>query len=169
MKGTILPQLKNISFERGVLFLFTVIFIVLLLAGIIGSPNWDWKKIIFAVGSFFLLFVFLTVPEHFLKEHLYKHIIKKHLLRIFLWTWRAFVVLHFVQKNMELNNLLQNSFYWVLLVAVLVGLIPESGPHLLFVTLFSQSLLPFSILIASSIVQEGYGMFLYSLNQERIF
>lgn len=158
VKGAILPQLRNISFERGVLFLFTVIFIVLLLAGIIGTPNWDWKKIIFAAGSFFLLFVFLTVPEHFLKEHLYKHIIKKHLLRIFLWTWGAFVVLHFVQSNMELSNLLQNNFYWVLLVAVLVGLIPESGPHLLFVTLFSQNLLPFSILIANSIVQDGHGM-----------
>lgn len=126
VKGAILPQLKNISFERGVLLLFTVAFIVLLLAGIIGTPNWDWKKIIFAVGSFFLLFVFLTVPEHFLKEHLYKHIIKKHLLRIFLWTWGAFIVLHFVQSNLELNNLVQNNLYWILfnmLVGLLVGFI----------------------------------------------
>ena len=34
----------------------------------------------------------------------------------------------------------------------------RSGPHLLFVTMFSQGLLPFSILLANSIVQDGHGM-----------
>ncbi|MBN2534708.1 MAG: 2Fe-2S iron-sulfur cluster binding domain-containing protein [Spirochaetales bacterium] len=42
--------------------------------------------------------------------------------------------------------------------AGLVGLIPESGPHLVFVLLFSRSLVPFSVLMASSIVQDGHGM-----------
>lgn len=158
VKNAIVPQLKNISFERAILVLFTSLFIVLLVTGVIGSPNWDWKKIIFLTGSLFLLFVFITTPEHFLKEHLYNHIIKKHLLRIFLWTWGAFIVLQFVQSNLVLNGLVQNNLYWVLLIAVLVGLIPESGPHLLFATLFSQNLLPFSILIANSIVQDGHGM-----------
>ena len=46
----------------------------------------------------------------------------------------------------------------VLLVAALVGLIPESGPHLVFVTLYSQGAVPLSILLASSIVQDGHGM-----------
>ncbi|MCW0484908.1 putative manganese transporter [Gaoshiqia sediminis] len=158
VKSEIIPQLKKISFERIMLVLVTVTFIFLLLIGAIGSSDWGWKKILFFVSSLFLLFVFLTVPEHFLKEHLYKHIIKKHLLRIFGWTWGAFIILHLVQSNLELSNLLQNNSYWVLLVAVLVGLIPESGPHLLFATLFSQNLLPFSILIANSIVQDGHGM-----------
>ncbi len=45
----------------------------------------------------------------------------------------------------------------VLLIAVLVGIIPESGPHMLFVTLFAHGSLPFSILLASSIVQDGHG------------
>ena len=157
-KDAILPQLKNLSFERSVLLLFTMLFIAMLLTGIVGSANWDWKKITFLVGSLFLLFVFVTVPEHFLKEHLYKHILKKHLLRIFLWTWGAFIILHFIQSNLTLNSLVQNNTYFILLVAVLVGLIPESGPHLIFVTMFSQNLLPFSILLANSIVQDGHGM-----------
>ncbi|HDR51965.1 MAG TPA: hypothetical protein ENN90_10175, partial [Mariniphaga anaerophila] len=98
------------------------------------------------------------VPNHFLKEHLYNHILKKHLLRIFLWTWGAFLVLHFVESNLALTSLLQNNLNTVLLISVLIGIIPESGPHLMFVTLFSQNLVPFSILLANSIVQDGHGM-----------
>lgn len=45
-----------------------------------------------------------------------------------------------------------------LLFGALVGLIPESGPHLIFVTLFAQGLIPFSVLLTSSIVQDGHGM-----------
>ncbi len=156
--GLIIPQIKNISFERALLLLFTVVFMVFLVAGIIGPNEWDWKKITFLTGTMFLLFVFITVPEHFLKEHLYNHIMKKHLLRILLWTWGAFIVLHFIQSNLALSNLLQNNLYMILLIAVFIGIIPESGPHLLFVTLFSQDLLPFSILLANSIVQDGHGM-----------
>ncbi|MBN2480467.1 MAG: arsenic efflux protein [Bacteroidales bacterium] len=154
----IIPQFRNLSFERATLILFNLLFVIMLLTGLTGSPVWDWKKVTFLVGSMFLLFVFATVPEHFLKEHLYNHILKKHLLRIFLWTWGAFIILHFIQTNLMLNNLIQNNVYIVLLTAVLLGLIPESGPHLLFVTLYSQNLLPFSILIANSIVQDGHGM-----------
>jgi len=157
-KNTIIPQLKNMTFERAILLLFTALFIVMLILGIIGSRIWDWKKITFLVGSLFILFAFITVPEHFLKEHLYNHILKKHLLRLFLWTWGAFIVLHFIQTNIVLSYLVQNNTFIVLLFAVLIGLIPESGPHLMFVTLFSQNLLPFSILLANSIVQDGHGM-----------
>ena len=42
--------------------------------------------------------------------------------------------------------------------ASLLGIIPESGPHLLFVTLFDQGNVPISTLVASSIVQDGHGM-----------
>ena len=157
-KPLIIPQLRAISFERAVLIMFALVFITLLLTGVIGQPAWDWKKITFVAGSFFLLFVFVTVPEHFLREHLYIHVLKKHLLRIFLWTWGAFILLHFIQSNLMLNNLMQNNYYIILLIAVLLGIIPESGPHLVFVTLFSQNLLPFSILLANSIVQDGHGM-----------
>lgn len=154
----IIPQLRAISFERGISLLFTLIFTVLLFSGVIGGSEWDWKKISFFTGSIFLLFVFITVPEHFLKEHLYNHVIKKHLLRIFLWTWGAFIVLHFIQTNELLNNLVKSNVYIILVFAVLIGLIPESGPHMVFVTLFSQNMIPFSILLASSIVQDGHGM-----------
>ncbi|HNS17710.1 MAG TPA: putative manganese transporter [Bacteroidales bacterium] len=157
-KDSIVPQLKKLSFERSVLLIFTVLFLVLLGIGVVGPVEWDWKKITFMLGGVFLLFLFATVPDHFLKEHLYDHILKKHLLRLFLWTWGAFIALYFIQTNLMLNDLLQNSTYLILVIAVLMGIIPESGPHLVFVTLFSQNLLPFSILLANSIVQDGHGM-----------
>lgn len=157
-KEVILPQLKKISFERAVMVLFALVISLLLLADIIGPKEWNWKKTTFISGSVFLLFAFLTVPEHFLKEHFYNHILKKHLLRIFLWTWGAFIFLHFATANIALNNLIQNNIYVILLIAVLIGIIPESGPHLVFVTLFSQGLLPFSNLLTNSIVQDGHGM-----------
>ena len=46
----------------------------------------------------------------------------------------------------------------ILIVAVLVGIVPQSGPHLVFVTLFAQGSIPLSILLASSISQDGHGM-----------
>ena len=47
---------------------------------------------------------------------------------------------------------------WILLISAVVGLIPESGPSLIFITLFAQGVIPFSVLLTSSIVQDGHGM-----------
>jgi len=46
----------------------------------------------------------------------------------------------------------------IFLICALVGLIPESGPHMIFVMMFASGLVPFSILLTSSIVQDGHGM-----------
>ena len=47
--------------------------------------------------------------------------------------------------------------FTILLIAVLIGIIPQSGPHYIFVLMFAQGVIPFSILIANSIVQDGHG------------
>ena len=44
----------------------------------------------------------------------------------------------------------------LVLLAMLVGLIPESGPHMVFVTLFAGGVIPFPVLLANSIVQDGH-------------
>ena len=44
----------------------------------------------------------------------------------------------------------------MILFAVLVGMIPQSGPHMVFVTLFAQGLIPLPVLIASCITQDGH-------------
>lgn len=46
----------------------------------------------------------------------------------------------------------------MLLLAAVLGIIPESGPHLVFVTLFAKGLVPFSVLFVSSFVQDGHGL-----------
>jgi hypothetical protein len=46
----------------------------------------------------------------------------------------------------------------MLAAAAVVGLVPESGPHLVFVTLYAAGGVPPGILTASSIVQDGHGM-----------
>src|SRR6056297_2182698 len=118
-KTIVLPQLKKITFERSLLIISTFLFALMIAIGVLGPIEWNWKKFTFLLGSLFLLFVFFTVPNHFLKAHLYNHILKKHLLRIFLWTWGAFLVLHFVESNLALSNLLQNNLNMVLLISVL--------------------------------------------------
>jgi hypothetical protein len=37
-------------------------------------------------------------------------------------------------------------------------IIPESGPHLIFVMMYAQGLIPFSLLFTTSFVQDGHGM-----------
>ncbi|GAI06206.1 unnamed protein product, partial [marine sediment metagenome] len=47
---------------------------------------------------------------------------------------------------------------FLIILAALIGIIPESGPHLVFLTLYSQGLIPFSVLLVSSLSQDGHGL-----------
>jgi hypothetical protein len=69
------------------------------------------------------------------------------------------LAIHYLDAYLDISNWIQGNLLLVLLIAVLIGIIPESGPHLIFVTLFAQGTIPFSILLASSIVQDGHGTF----------
>jgi len=155
--SSILPQLKQITFARTILIAMFGGFLFLLATGLLGPGTWDWKKISFTIGAGFALFVVMTVPDHFLEQHLWEHVVKKHLMRIFLWTFGALLAIHYLDAYLNISEWIQDNLFLVLLIAVLVGIIPESGPHLVFVTLFAQGSIPFSILLASSIVQDGHG------------
>jgi hypothetical protein len=151
-------QLKNISFPRALLITMLLIFLLALILDVVGSDTWDWIKITYLVGAVFALFVITTVPDHFLEEHLWKHVLKKHFMRILIWTFSALIIIHGLEEYLDLSEWIESNYYAVLLIALLVGIIPESGPHLIFVTLFAEGSIPFSILFASSIVQDGHGM-----------
>jgi hypothetical protein len=150
-------QLKNISFPRALLITMMILFLVALLTGMIEPHEWNWQKISFTIGASFALFVIVTVPDHFLDEHLWQHVIKKHFLRIFIWTFGALILIHGLEEYLNIAQWIESNYFSVLIIALLVGIIPESGPHLIFVTLFAQGSIPFSILLASSIVQDGHG------------
>ncbi|MEJ2285211.1 MAG: putative manganese transporter, partial [Desulfobacterales bacterium] len=112
----------------------------------------------FGVLSVFVFYIALVVSEHYLHDHIWGHIIKKHIFRVFLWTLGALLFLHFSLKFWDLNRFIHSHMFWVLLIAGLMGVIPESGPHLIFVMMYAQGLLPFSILFTASFVQDGHGM-----------
>ena len=157
-KDLIWQQLKHITFPRALLISIFTLFLMFLAFGTTDTQSWDWKKITFASGAVFSLFVVSTVPDHFLEEHLWEHVLKKHLLRIFLWTFGALLVIHLLNNYIDVESWVRDNYLFVLLIVVLIGIIPESGPHMVFVTMFASGSLPFSLLLASSIVQDGHGM-----------
>lgn len=156
-KSIITLQLKEISFHRALLLTGALLFIVFLITGDIGPKEWEWEKITFLIVSIIGFLIVLSVTDHFLTKHVWNHIIKKHLLKIFLWTFGAFALIHLLEDYININTAIQDNVWIVLLVAVLIGIIPESGPHIIFISLFVAGTIPFSILIANSIVQDGHG------------
>jgi hypothetical protein len=96
-------------------------------------------------------------------------VIKIHAWRIFVWTFGALLVLHLVLEHVDIEQMVIRHALPMLLAACLVGLIPESGPHMIFVTLYAQGAIPFSILLASCIVQDGHGMIPMLAHSRRTF
>jgi len=116
-----------------------------------------WIKITFIIVLFITLLTILTVNDHFLEKHLWGHILGKHFFKIFLWSFGTLLAFHYLNQYYDLNKLISENIWLVLIFAVLIGIIPESGPHFIFVIMFASGTLPFSILLANSIVQDGHG------------
>jgi hypothetical protein len=135
------------SFPRALLLALFGLFLYGLSAGAFGPQAWNWVRFTMLGSGLFALFVGTTVPDHFLQEHLWEHIIQRHLLRIFAWTFGALLLVQILSLFVNVESLVQGNVFWVLLVASLVGLIPQSGPHLAFVTLYAQGILPVGILV----------------------
>lgn len=165
-------QLRNISLSRVFSALAIIITMMLIGFELLHHDHQDsslfsgllyknhghpvWISITFLIVLSASLFILLTVGEHFIQEHVLNHIIKKHFVRIFLWTFFTLLLILALDQFIDLKSIIGNNLYIVLLVAVLVGIIPESGPHFLFIVLFASGSLPFSILLANSIVQDGH-------------
>ncbi len=156
--GRILNQLKDMSPIRGMLLAILAALIVVVGTGLIGPTEWNWIRLTIMVLTIISLLIVGTVPEHFLKHHLWDHVARQHLPRIFAWTFGTLLLMHILTEYLQLEGLIRESLWVVLVIACLVGLIPESGPHLVFLTLYVQGSVPLSILLASSIVQDGHGM-----------
>ncbi len=160
---------KNISFERAFLLFGLLMFIFGMATGffhhddlheaaIVNAPNeWGFMWVTFIAGATIATFVVGTVPDHFLEHHLWEHIIKKHFPRIFLWTLGALLIISYALHSVNIESWLRTNHLMVLFIALLVGLIPISGPHLIFTTLFASGTIPFSVLLVNSLVQDGHG------------
>jgi hypothetical protein len=147
------PSAVRILFVLAAAAVFTVVVL-----GLLGPSSWGWKRITLIVLSAVALAIIGTVPEHFLREHIWKHIVRKHLGSVFLWSFSAIMIIEVGFQYWNLEEFVQQNMEWVGLLAVLLAIIPESGPHMIFVMLYARGLIPFSILLASSLVQDGHGM-----------
>jgi len=159
-RGLIKKQWHELSPIRGILTVVLGLGTLALVTGQVGPEEWNWVRITLVIATGVALFIVSTVPEHFLEEHLWHHIALKHVPSIFLWTFSALLAVYILVElvHVDIESAVQRGRWIVLVIASLVGIIPESGPHLIFVTLFAQGNIPLSVLLANSIVQDGHGM-----------
>jgi hypothetical protein len=144
---------------RVTLTLALTAFTLWIITGGPGVPeNWDWVRVTLVGVGGLGAFIVGTVPDHFLREHLWRHVIARHVPRTFAWTVTVLAGVTLLQHFVDLDVLVRRNPLALLAAAGLLGLIPESGPHLVFVSLYAAGGLPISILVASSIVQDGHGM-----------
>ena len=157
-RENMLEHFRKLSLARFVLLILLVVFLYSIASGLIGPSVWDWKRVTFIVLLSLSLFIVATVPEHYLEEHIWNHIAKKHLWRVFLWSFFAILITDIGFRYWNLDAFVKGHMMWVLLIASLVAVIPESGPHLVFTVMFARGVIPFSVILASSIIQDGHGM-----------
>ncbi|MEA3223169.1 MAG: putative manganese transporter [Thermodesulfobacteriota bacterium] len=156
-----LTALKNFSRLSPIRYLVSfslLIIIMALVLGYVGPHTWNWQRLTIVALLFVATFIILTTSDHYLEAHIWDHIIKRHLWQVFLWTFFALLFIHIGLSHWNFEEFVKTHMLWIFLVCALVGLIPESGPHMVFVMMFAHGLVPFSILLTSSIVQDGHGM-----------
>ena len=170
-RGEFVRQWKACRAVRGILAAGLVVFLVALVVGWVGEGAWWVRGTMIAVAAV-ALFIVSTVPDHFLEEHLWEHAARQHVPKVFLWTLGALIVMHVPLHAFNIEETIQHAAWvrWVfLLVACCVGLIPDCGPHIIFVTLFAQGVVPFSVLLANAIVQDGHGTLPVLAQSRRVF
>ena len=70
----------------------------------------------------------------------------------------ALLIVNWGLSSWNLDVFIRENLVWMLVFGALIGIIPESGPHLIFVMMYAEGLIPFSVLFTASFVQDGHGM-----------
>ncbi|MGB2697531.1 MAG: putative manganese transporter [Candidatus Zixiibacteriota bacterium] len=151
-------NLTRFSWYRTLILGTIITIFIIVISGVFDPLTWGWKQITFLALLLITAYVVITVPDHYLEEHIWTHVFKKHIWRIFLWSFFALLFIELGLKHWNLEGFVKQNMIWVLLIGALVGIIPDSGPHLIFVMMFAQGMIPFSVLLVSSFVQDGHGM-----------
>lgn len=134
--------------------------------GEINLLDEQWMNVMFSILGLILLVMLTMASDHFIEEHMWKHVIVKHLPRIFLWTAGVLALIaavgHFWDLEAWINWLGESrarSFAFtalMIVIATLVGVIPDSGPHMIFVSLYAAGVVSLPVLVASCISQDGH-------------
>lgn len=158
---------RHFGWKRLLMFCGVLIFISALVCGILEEPedasgggfnllSEEWMYWMFASFSLIVLAVLLFAKDHFIEEHLWEHIVCHHLPSIFLWTFGTLLVLGLLMAEFDISLWISDNVALMILLAAVVGIIPESGPHLVFVSLYAAGVVPLPVLLASCISQDGH-------------
>lgn len=157
----------SVLWQRVILFLGVALFLAALLSGLLEEGeeiesegfnllSEDWMYWLFGALSLPVLAALVFASDHFVEEHLWEHVVCRHLPSIAAWTAGMLLVVGLLFHFVDLSSWIGENTFLMILLAILVGLVPQSGPHLVFVTLFASGVIPFPVLLANSIVQDGH-------------
>lgn len=161
---------RSLTWQRIVLTAVIIIFAVALAAGWMGHDHavpetgkirlnllseW-WMNLIFAILCIVMLIILCFRSDRFIKETLWHHVLQKHLPNIFAWTFGVLLLIGILSEYIDLDRWVSDNTALMILLAVAIGIIPESGPHLIFVTMYASGIVPLPVLLASSISQDGH-------------
>jgi len=163
---------RHITWKRVVMFLGVALFVGALVSGFLGHEeeapeaaakagginllSEEWMYWLFGAFSLLVLAVLIFGKDHFVEEHLWHHIVVKHLPSVFLWSFGVLCLVGILMNYMDIESWISSNTALMILLATLVGIIPESGPHLIFVTLYASGMIPLPVLLASCISQDGH-------------
>jgi len=161
---------RHLSWKRVLMFAGVALFIFALVTGLLEHGNEleehahkginplseEWMYWLFGALGLIVLGVIIWGNDHFVEEHLWHHIVKKHLPSVFAWTFGVLVLLGFGLQYLNIESWINSNTALMILLATAVGIIPESGPHLIFVTLYASGVVPLPVLLASCISQDGH-------------
>ncbi len=167
---------RHYGWQRIVMFLGVLVFLGALLGGWLEGADEDvgvgvgvgsnpaafnllseeWMYWLFAALSLTVLGMLLFAGDHFVEEHLWEHIVTHHLPGIFLWTFGTILVIGVLMSYFDVTSWISDNTLLMILLAAAVGIIPESGPHLIFVSLYAAGVVPMPVLLASCISQDGH-------------
>ena len=161
---------RSLTWRRIVLTAVIILFAVALAAGWMehdhavpetGKIRLDllsewWMNLIFAILCIIMLIILCFRSDRFIKETLWHHVLQKHLPNIFAWTFGVLLLIGILSEYIDLDRWVSDNTALMILLAVAIGIIPESGPHLIFVTMYASGIVPLPVLLASSISQDGH-------------
>ena len=160
---------RHFTWHRAVMFIGVALFIAALVTGsleheedaeeITGTINLlgeEWMYWMFGVLSLAVLAVLIFAEDHFVEEHLWHHIVVRHLPSVFHWSLWVLAAVGFALHYLDIASWISSNTALMIVLATFVGIIPESGPHLVFVTLYASGIVPLPVLLASCISQDGH-------------
>ena len=158
-------HIRHFGWKRVIMAVGVLAFVAALLLGLLEDDesydgfnllSEEWMYWLFAVLSMMVLGMLIFAGDHFVEEHLWEHIVCHHLPGIFLWTLGTLLLVGVLTSFFDISTWISGNTALMILLAALIGVIPESGPHLVFVSLYAAGIIPLPVLMASCISQDGH-------------